>query len=205
MSQDQSQHGTHESLEDLAALYMAGAMSSDEVEQFELRLESDAAARAAVKSFDEVDTILIQDVSPVAPDPKTKASLLAKIELEQKSNQHDDVDNAPFILRANEQEWKRTGIPGVNFRMLNADRENKRMTVMLQMAPGSVYPAHVHDQPEEILMLEGDLDFGDYTLNAGDYLRQEVGTTHSEARTKEGCVCLLTGELVPALLRLARR
>ena len=197
MSQDQSQHDARESLVDLAALYVAGAMSREEMEQFEQRLEGDAQARAAVKSFDDVDAFLIQDISPITPDPKTKERLFARIELEKQSAVGDFPELPPTILRADEQEWRSSGIPGVTIRMLYADRKNNRMTVLIRLAPGTVYPGHVHDQPEECLMLEGDLDFGDYVLNAGDYLRQDVGTTHAEARTKQGCVCLVTAELVP--------
>lgn len=200
MSHDQSQHDIQASLEDLAAMYVAGAMSIDEVQLFEQRLESDAEARAAVKSFDDVNGLMLQDVSTITPDPTTKANLLARIEEDQKTIKDKSSEVKPFILRADQQDWKETGIAGITYRMLFADLENKRMTVLIQLVPGSIYPSHVHDQPEECLILEGDLDFGDYVLNAGDYLRLDVGTSHGEARTKQGCICLVTAELVPGWL-----
>lgn len=84
-------------------------------------------------------------------------------------------------------------------RILHIDRAARRFSGLFRMEAGAVYPSHVHEQPEEILVFEGDLDFGDYSLAAGDYLRLEAGTTHTEARTRRGCVCLITAELPESL------
>ena len=69
-----------------------------------------------------------------------------------------------------------------------------------RMEAGAFYPSHVHNQAEECLVLEGYLDFGDYTLSAGDYLRLEPGTHHSEARSQQGCLCLIFAELPESMV-----
>ena len=91
-------------------------------------------------------------------------------------------------------------MPGVRIRVLHADLQQMRMTALMKVEPGARYPSHTHNQVEECYVLEGDLDFGDYQLFAGDYLRLPAGTTHSESTSISGCVCLITAALPKSLM-----
>jgi anti-sigma factor ChrR (cupin superfamily) len=181
--------------DDLAALYVAGAMNEDEMKSFGLRLAKESACREAVQSFGAVAAALFESVEPVVPSADTRAQLLARI-----SGDASVTNRPPKIRRDSASAWRPSPMPGIAMRILHIDRAARRFSGLFRMEVGVIYPSHVHDQPEEILVLEGDLDFGDYSLEAGDYLRLEAGTSHAEARTKIGCVCLITAELPEALL-----
>ena len=190
--------------EDAAALYAAGAMSRDEQERFEAQLIENPLHRAALRSFDAATAALFECVEPVVPHPDIRAGLLLRVAEDSAANVSTS-QHSPRIRRASEDAWRPTPIPGISMRILHIDRAARRFSGLFRMEVGAVYPSHVHEQPEEILVLEGDLDFGEinsggYTLEAGDYLRLEAGSEHSEARTKRGCVCLITAELPESLV-----
>ena len=198
MTKDEFTIDPSEPPEDLAALYVAGAMTFEERELFESRLNDDEDLRAALHSFENLGELLVKGIKPVEPNPKTRQGLLARIE--QESAGVNSEEPPPLIRRFNEKDWIDIGVPGVTMRVLHADQENKRLTALMRMEPGGVYPAHVHNQAEECLVVEGDLGFGDYVLNVGDYLRLEPGTKHGEATTKHGCVCLIIAELPDSMV-----
>lgn len=78
--------------------------------------------------------------------------------------------------------------PGVVSRVLHIDRANNRQSLLIRMAPGSVYHSHAHDADEEAFIVEGDLSFGDLKLGAGDYHIATPGTRHPPGQTVGGCV-----------------
>jgi anti-sigma factor ChrR (cupin superfamily) len=98
----------------------------------------------------------------------------------------------PFILRSYEGTWAETGVQGVTFRQLFFDSESRRVTMLVRMAPGSVYPPHRHRSSEECLVLQGDLWVGNTMLRAGDHQRSEAGTLHGEQSSRGGCLLLVT-------------
>jgi quercetin dioxygenase-like cupin family protein len=101
------------------------------------------------------------------------------------------------ILRAANARWKRTGLPGVRYRTLLADRKANRRTIMLQMEAGSELPDHSHAGIEEVFMLSGDLDIAGETLHANDYIRVARGAQHGVPRTSDGCTCIVISDYVP--------
>ena len=199
MSKNNLPFDAQESPEDLAALYVAGAMTYEERKMFESRLNDDDDLLAALRSFDGLGELLLNSIEPVEPDPKTRLALLAQLEQESKED-GQTTEPPPLIRRSDENDWIEIGVRGVTMRVLYADQENKRLTALLRVEPGAVYPSHVHNQAEECLVLEGDLDFGDYVLRVGDYVRVGPGTTHGEARSKQGCLCLVTAELPDSMV-----
>jgi anti-sigma factor ChrR (cupin superfamily) len=187
------------SLEDLAALYVAGALNQDDERAFEERLMDEPTCRAAVQSFDAAAAVLFECVEPVLPNAETRTRLLARIAGEAAAVPQL-ASKPPKIRRDSASAWRPSPMPGISMRILHTDRAARRFSGVFRMEVGAIYPSHIHDQPEEILVLEGDLDFGDYALETGDYIRLEAGSTHTEARTRRGCVCLITAELPEALL-----
>lgn len=195
MSNDPKNGSSEMSPDDWAAFYLVGAMTSEERGEFESQLDGDQGLRDALRSLDDVSDALLEQIEPVQPAPGIREALLARVDAYS-------VDQpAPVIRRASQHDgWQETGVPGVTVRILFADHQQNRMTALMRLEPGAVYPSHVHDQAEECLMLEGELDFGDYVLKMGDYLRLEPGTKHGEARTEHGCLCLVTAELPETLV-----
>jgi anti-sigma factor ChrR (cupin superfamily) len=93
--------------------------------------------------------------------------------------------------------WKSTGLRGVRFRTLHADRRANRRTIVLKMDPGSELPDHDHAGVEEVYMVSGDLAVGDTVLGPGDYFRAAAGAKHGIPRTTSGCVCIVISDYVP--------
>ncbi len=184
-----------------AALYVAGAMTPDERSEFESSLNQDAELRSAVASYDSVCEALIDQINPVTPTETVLQSLLSRIDDAEANAEQARSDASGLVIhRADTADWEETDVPGVTQRVLNIDTKLKRMTVVMRLEPGVSVPAHAHDQDEECLMLEGDLDFGEYRLLAGDYLRMAAGTEHGIAHTRSGCVCLVITALPDALV-----
>ena len=94
-------------------------------------------------------------------------------------------------MRANEGRWEPL-CPGVERKMLWHDREKGRITFLIRAQPGAEFPSHQHDDDEEAYLLSGDLAFDDLVLGAGDYHLARPGVHHPVARTKGGCMLLMT-------------
>ena len=104
------------------------------------------------------------------------------------------------ILRHSEGRWTPSGIRGVRFRTLCADRKANRRTIVLQMDPGTELPDHDHAGLEEVYLVSGDLSIGAERLGPGDYFRVGAGAEHGTARTQDGCVCIIVSDYVPHTL-----
>jgi quercetin dioxygenase-like cupin family protein len=101
------------------------------------------------------------------------------------------------IVRESEGRWCPSGIRGVRFRTLCADRRANRRTIELRMDPGTELPDHDHAGMEEVYVVSGDLWIGKERLGPGDYFRVGVGAEHGTPRTEGGCVCIIVSEYVP--------
>ena len=88
-------------------------------------------------------------------------------------------------------DWIETAVGGTRVRRLALDPSARRVTMLVQMDPGSAYPAHRHGGPEECFVLAGDLSFGGQTLAQGDFQRAEAGSVHGVQSTRAGCLLLI--------------
>ncbi len=83
--------------------------------------------------------------------------------------------------------WTPSPTPGVERRMLDRiGAEVARATSIVRYAPGSRFPAHVHEGGEEFLVLEGVFsdEHGDFP--AGSYIRNPPASRHTPG-SKPGC------------------
>jgi putative transcriptional regulator len=101
------------------------------------------------------------------------------------------------VVRAGEGRWRSTGIRGVRYRTLLADRRANRRTILLQMDPGTELPEHGHTGIEEVIMLSGDLDIAGRTLGPGDYISILPSADHGVPFTRSGCTCIVVSGYVP--------
>lgn len=80
---------------------------------------------------------------------------------------------------------------GIFVKVLRYDEASQRSPViLLKFEPGARYPAHNHPAGEEVFVLEGEVQFGNKHLSAGDYLYTPPEGKHA-VWSKEGCVMLL--------------
>ncbi len=197
-------------LEELAALYAAGALTHAERSEVEQRLnDGDEPLWEAVRSWDVVVAALGTALEPATPDPRIKAALLTRLSSEEVDLQvmpptvrvSDRTPPPRIVHRADGSEWRSAGASGASIRVLNADRKRGRMTTLMKIEPGCRFPAHPHSGDEECLVLSGDMIDGDLTLGPGDYVRSAAGTHHEELTTRTGCVCLVLSSLEPQAAR----
>src|SRR5262249_13150742 len=155
--------------------------------------------QAELEELGPVVAELAAAIEPVTPPPRLRESLLKRVGANQPGpvaasplRRHlraASGETAPTLLirRAAEDTWEESDIPGVRVRVLFNDPAHNQFTALVRMAPGTSYPRHIHDGPEECLVLEGDLRVGDEVLGAGDYQRAPAGSCHGVQSTDGGC------------------
>lgn len=89
-----------------------------------------------------------------------------------------------------EPEWREVA-PGIACKLLAADEERDRVSMLVRLAPGTHYPPHTHAGVEELHLLHGELWIGERKLHAGDYNRAEPGTSDARVFSETGCSCVL--------------
>ena len=136
--------------------------------------------------FDEVVAVALTTLaSGPAPDPSVKARLMARI-----------AEEAPtpdgFALRFDrENDWVPHPVPGIRMKILSVNRQNGYATLLLDVAPGTRFPAHHHEGDEECYVISGSIFTLGRRLGPGDFVHADAGTDHSELWTEEGARVLL--------------
>ena len=95
----------------------------------------------------------------------------------------------PVHVRGSTLEWKRAA-PGVGRIALRDDAPTGAQTLLFKFEPRASYPEHDHPTGEDIYVIEGDMQIGDFSLTKGDYFRTPPGGRNSN-RSEHGCVVLV--------------
>lgn len=166
----------------LSAEYVLGLLRGEARAAFAARLESDDRLRASVAYWQQAfaGSDLAEQFDD-APPAGLFDGILARIDAEGMQLP------GTRTRRADGARWREIA-PGVMSRVLHVDRANNRQSLLIRMAPGSIYHSHAHDADEEAFIVEGDLSFGDLQLVAGDYHVASASTRHPPGRTVGGCV-----------------
>jgi anti-sigma factor ChrR (cupin superfamily) len=103
-----------------------------------------------------------------------------------------ETGQKPFLPPppAAEPEWSEVA-PGLACKVLALDLDQERVTLLVRLAPGGLYPAHTHADVEELYLLHGELWIDDKKLYPGDYNRGEPGTGDQRVWSETGCTCVL--------------
>ena len=89
-----------------------------------------------------------------------------------------------------EPEWEQVA-PGIECKLLAADTERHRVSMLVRLAPGANYPAHTHADVEELHLLDGELWIDGRKLFPGDYNHGAPGASDQRVWSETGCTCLL--------------
>jgi DNA-directed RNA polymerase specialized sigma24 family protein len=89
-----------------------------------------------------------------------------------------------------EPEWKEVS-PGISCKILAADEQHDRVSMLVHLEAGVDYPPHTHAGFEELHLLQGELCIDDRKLYPGDYNRAEPGTSDARVWSETGCTCVL--------------
>jgi len=96
----------------------------------------------------------------------------------------------PTVRTHVEPDWRQVS-PGIWCKVLAIDEEWRRVSMLVRLAPGVIYPAHTHACAEELHLLDGELWIDGRKLFAGEYNHAEPGTSDERVWSETGCTCLL--------------
>jgi anti-sigma factor ChrR (cupin superfamily) len=105
----------------------------------------------------------------------------------------EDVGSEPVPpppRRWPEPDWAQVA-PGIECKLLGNDWRQRRVSMLVRLAPGASYPAHTHAGAEELHLLDGELSIDRRTLHAGDHNRGAPGARDQRVFSRAGCTCLL--------------
>jgi quercetin dioxygenase-like cupin family protein len=171
-------------LREIASLYALRALDQEETAAFEKHLRSGCAiCEDQVREAAEIVGQLTLEPPNTPPPPGLRDRVFEKIAVVQRDT---------LVVRANEGTWRPTLFPGIAMKQLSQDKNARTSTFLVRMQAGSVFAQHPHSHPEHLFLLEGDLQFDDHSLAAGDYELRFPGSLHSSSSTRNGCMLLLT-------------
>jgi len=98
-----------------------------------------------------------------------------------------------------EPEWQEAA-PGISVKVLAADTEKDRVSMLVRLAPGTDYPPHRHASIEELHLLHGELMIDDKKFYPGDYIHAEPDTVDRRVWSQTGCTCVLLTSTKDAIL-----
>jgi quercetin dioxygenase-like cupin family protein len=81
--------------------------------------------------------------------------------------------------------------PGVFCKVLASDTERKRLSMVVRLTPGALYPPHTHAGVEQLYLLRGELWIDGRKLHPGDYNCAQPGTADQRVWSETGCTCIL--------------
>ncbi len=139
-----------------------------------------------VVEFDEVVALALAElvVGP-APRPIVRARVMARA--------FDRAAAVPgFAFRFDlDDDWLPHPVPGIRMKVLSVNRHNRYATLLLDVKPGTRFPAHHHDGDEECYVISGSVFTLGRRLGPGDFVHADAGTDHGELWTEEGARVLL--------------
>lgn len=184
-------------LNDLAALDALDLLEEEERQAFTKARREQPALQQQVDELREASTQLALLAPPVAPPAALRQQLLERIKQLPQRSEVERITLAPglFLLFSERMVWQETAIPGVKVKSLHVDPVRRYATSLVKMEPGAVYPAHHHQDIEELFMLDGDVIVSGHKIQSGDYCRAEPGTTHESIRTVGGCIFMAMASL----------
>ena len=97
---------------------------------------------------------------------------------------------SPPSRRWSEPEWEEVAA-GIECKLLAADAERHRVSMLVRLAPGASYPPHTHAGVEELHLLDGELWINDRKLVPGDYNYGAPGALDERVWSETGCTCVL--------------
>ncbi len=74
--------------------------------------------------------------------------------------------------------WEKTRFPGVEAKVLLADRATGVTTALMKFAPGARLPDHEHIMIEQTWVIEGSLVCGEGECKAGEFVWRPAGSRH---------------------------
>jgi anti-sigma factor ChrR (cupin superfamily) len=170
-------------LDELVALDALGLLSEDE----------QAALHGELTDNPSVDSATLYDaahlalaVAPVEPPPGLRARVLAHVSAAPAAT----ARSLGFILK--HEGWQpHPLVAGIRFKQLALDEARGVATLLMDVSPGTIYPAHHHRGAEECYVVSGEVIAGGRRLTAGDFHHADAQSDHQPLYSETGCTVLL--------------
>ena len=135
--------------------------------------------------FDEIVALgLAAAQGGPAPRPDVKARLMARSAA--------SADPAGFAFHyASDNRWLPHPVPGIRMKVLALNKVRGYATLLLDVAPGTRFPAHHHGGAEECYVVSGSIFTCGRRLGPGDFVHADGDTDHGELWTDEGAQVIL--------------
>lgn len=138
---------------------------------------------------------------PMAADLKDRLmQRIAAIVAPENSSQIDSFNLEALKQQAETVQWHPYAFaPQTMVATLLLDEQTREVQCFVRALGAVQFPKHRHAQPEEVIVLEGDLEVEGRVYRAGDRIESESGTEHQPA-TQTGCLLFLRASIDDQIL-----
>jgi anti-sigma factor ChrR (cupin superfamily) len=166
--------------------YAIRALASSDVPEVEAHISSCPKCRRELETLRPIiDAFVSWPRDVLRPAASLQERLAHRISIET-----GRAPLSPPTRQWSEPEWEDVA-PGISCKLLAADTERHRVSMLVRLAPGADYPPHRHAGVEELHLLDGELWIDDRKLYPGDYNRGEPGSSDQRVWSETGCTCVL--------------
>ena len=166
--------------------YAAQALAASEVAAAEAHIAACLDCRRELEGLRPVvDSFVSWPTDMLRPTRSLQARLAFRI-----AEETGKAPVLPAAQRWSEPAWQQVA-PGIECKLLAADTERHRISMLVRLAPDASYPAHTHAGVEELHLLDGELWIDERKLFPGDYNYGAPGAGDERIWSETGCTCLL--------------
>ena len=141
---------------------------------------------------------LMGGMAPLLPTLARAAALRARVMSSLKGAAQESSELALAVAAVRsissmaEQRWEKRW-PGIELCVLRETPDSR--SYLMRMQAGSTLPAHIHDQDEVSMIVEGEAWVGDTQLmGPGDFQFMPAGVSHATIRSPGGCIAFIHGQ-----------
>ncbi|HZP99266.1 MAG TPA: cupin domain-containing protein [Reyranella sp.] len=170
---------------ELTCVYALQALAPDEIPAAEAHIASCPDCRRLLERLRPVvERFVAWPTDMLRPPSPLKTRIAQRIAAEPAASV------TPTRPRWTEPAWQEVA-PGIECKLLAADGERDRISMLVRLAPDASYPAHTHAAAEELHLLDGELWIDERKLVPGDCNRGAPGAGDDRVWSKTGCTCVL--------------
>ncbi|HET9863883.1 MAG TPA: cupin domain-containing protein [Steroidobacteraceae bacterium] len=166
-------------------VYALRTLPEEQVPALEAHLASCDACQQELDQLRPIVDFFVNQANTIRPPEELRERLARRL---GDALGHEIV--LPTTRQLDEPDWEEVA-PGISCKLLATDTKQKRVSMLVRLAPGIAYPPHTHAGVEELHLLEGELWINDRKLLPGDYSFAEPGSSDQRVWSETGCMCVL--------------